>query len=208
MFKLYARENTGSAAVEALLAVCSAPHTLITVERTASGGVPDWLLAKNPHGKIPTLELPDGTIMSESAAIMLHIADCFPAAKLAPDIGTSARATYMRWMIYFAAGPYDSDLRLYYPERYSIDPAHADGIKAKAIIDLNSEFDIFAKALGEGPFILGHQMTAADIYIAMILAWSEDMPALFKRQPKLQNLYTAVTANPAIRKVWDRNQMP
>jgi glutathione S-transferase len=205
MYKLYARKGSGSAAVEALLSMCAAPHVVIDVTKDADGRVPDWYLALAPRAEVPALVLPDGTVMTESAAIMMHIADCFPAARMAPALGTSARATYMRWMVYTAASPYGSDLRMYYPHRYSIDPAHADAIKAKAIIDLNRDFDLFVEGLGDGPFILGAEMTAVDIYAAMLIAWSEDFE---KRQPKLRKLYEATSAHPSVRAAWNQNELP
>jgi glutathione S-transferase len=208
MFKLYAREGAGSAAVEAMLSLCNAPHDIIGVPKNADGSPPDWFLAINPRGEVPTLQLPDGTVMTESAAMMMHLADCYPEAKLAPAIGTTARALYMRTMVYMATNAYSTDLRMYYPHRYSTDSSDAPRIKAKAITDLNHDFDAFNAWLGTGPFVLGAQMTAADVYAAMLISWSEDFTALCKRLPKLRALYDAVSAHPVVRKAWDRNEMP
>lgn len=208
MYKLYARKGAGSVAVEAMLSLCNAPHEVIDVPKTEAGQPPDWFLKINPRGEVPAMALPDDTIMTESAAMMMHLADCFPGANLAPAAGTSARASYMRAMVYLAANAYTADLRMYYPERFSTDPLDAPRIKNKAIIDLNRDFDIFNHVMGEGPFILGQQMSAADIYAAMLVSWSEDFQALSKRLPKLRALYDAVSANPMVRKAWKRNEMP
>ena len=207
MHKLYARKGAGSAAVEALLALLGVEHDVVEVPKT-DGQFPDWFKAINPRAQIPAMELPDKSVMTESAAMMIHLADAYPQAGLAPPLGTAARAQYLRWMLYMAAGPYTSDLRMYYPERYSTVTSHADAIKTQAIADLALEFDVFAQEMGEGPFILGDRMSAADIYTAMLLTWSNDVEALFAKHPKLQHLYDGVSAVPAIRKVWDRNGMP
>ncbi len=155
MFKLYCRNNTGSAAVEALLALVGAEYQLVDVPREADGLVPAWYLKINPRGEIPALELEDHSIMTESAAMMIYLADCFAEPGLAPDHGTSARAQYLRWMVYLAAAPYATDLRLYYPQRYSNNPDHAEAIKQKAIFDLNRDFDVLAGQMGEGPLLSG-----------------------------------------------------
>lgn len=207
MYKLYARKSSGSAAVEALLAVLGIPYELIELPKDDAGNAPDWYAAINPRKEVPALELPDGSVMTESAAIMLHLADAHPEAGLAPAVGTSARAQYLRMMVYFAASPYSSDLRMYYPERYSTDAAHAPAIKAKAIIDLARDFDVFAHEMGEGPFILGNTMSAADIYAAMLFTWSNDVEGLLKKHPKLKRLYDGVSAHADVRQVWDRNEM-
>jgi glutathione S-transferase len=66
---------------------------------------------------------------------------------------------------------------------------------------------VFADGMGEGPYILGDVMSAADIYAAMLLSWSNDVDALFAKWPKLKRLYEAVSANAVVRRVWDRNGM-
>ena len=207
MYKLYARKGAGSAAVEALLALLNVEHEVEEVPKK-DGELPGWFKAINPRAQIPAMQLPDKSVMTESAAMMIHLADAYPQAGLAPALGTSERAQYLRWMIYMATGPYTSDLRMYYPGRYSTDANHAEAIKAQAIADLALEFDVFAREMGEGPFILGGKMSAADIYTAMLLTWSNDVDALFRKHPKLKRLYDGVATVPAIRKVWDKNEMP
>lgn len=208
MYTVYGRRGAGSAAIEALLAAAGVNYNFEEVQKTEQGDSPAWYLALNPRGEVPTLKLPDDTIMTESAAMMIHVADCLPGAGLAPAVATAERAQYLRWMVYMAAAPYTSDLRMYYPQRYSTDPGDAPAIKAKAIIDLNRDFDVFVAALGAGPFIFGARMTAADIYAAMLISWSEDFTALCARLPRLKALYDAVSANPKIREVWDLNGLP
>lgn len=207
-YKLYGRPGAGSAAVEALFAVLSVPHDRVDVAKNPDGSAPDWYLRINPRGEVPTLVLPDGSIMTESAAMMIHLCDCHPEAGLAPENRTPQRAQFLRWMIYLAATAYATDLRLYYPERYSTVPAHAAAIQAKASIDLARDFTILDQGMGDGPFLLGASMTAVDIYAAMLISWSDDVPRLFEAHPKLKRLYEKVTAHPLIAPVWERNGLP
>lgn len=205
MYKLYARKGAGSVAVEALLETLKANHQVIDVPKE-DGRSPAWFDKINPRGEVPALELPEGEIMTESAAIMIYLADQFPHADLAPAVSSPQRAAYLRWMVYFATTAYTSDLRMYYPDRYSTDSAHAEAIKAKAIIDLNRDFDVFVQELGQGPFIAGDKISAADIYAAMLVSWSEDVEALLKRLPALARYYAAVTNHPSVRAVWLRHE--
>ena len=207
MITLYGRPGSGSAAVEALLSVLGIDHEIVDVPRNSDKSAPDWYLALNPRAEVPTLKLSDDSIMTESAAMMIYLADIAHEAAMAPLPSSPDRARYLRWIVYFAVAPYTSDLRMFYSERFSTDPAHAPAIKAKAIIDLARDFAIFDAQMGEGPFILGARLSAADIYAAMILGWSDDVPGLFAKYPKLKRLYDGVAAHPAIRKVWDRNEM-
>jgi glutathione S-transferase len=205
MYTLYCRNTAGSMAPEALLAACGADCRVVVLERGPDGSFDQSFHRINPKAEVPTLVLPDDSIMTESAAMMIHIADLHPAAGLAPAIGTPARARFLRWQVFLATQLYMSDLRLFYPERYTLKGAESEGIKARALETMMQEFAIYAEALGEGPFILGSRMSAVDIYAAMLVSWAPDVEALFARHGNLKRMYEAVLANDAVRRVWERN---
>lgn len=207
MFKLYARNSAGSAAVEALLRLCDAPTELVIVARKPDGSLEDGFTRLNPKAEVPTLVLPDDSIMTESAAMMIHIADLYPEKGLAPPISSPQRPQYLRWMLFLATSLYMSDLHLYYPHRYTVAEAGVAGIEQRAGETMAQEFAIYAEALGGKPFMLGEAMSALDIYAAMLCNWAPDMEALFARHPNLGETYERVTAVPAIARVWERNGM-
>jgi glutathione S-transferase len=205
MYKIYCRKGAGSVAVEAMLAQCGAIYAVHDLERNPDGTFPDFFHRINPRAEVPTLMLPDDSIMTESAAMLIHLADTHPDARLSPAIWSPKRPRFLRWMLYLATTLYMSDLRMFYPERYTIGDEGVAAIKAKAIAGMASEFKIYADALGQGPFILGSEMSAADIYAAMLATWVPDMSALFAKHPNLEAMYKAVIAQPAIAAVWGRN---
>jgi glutathione S-transferase/GST-like protein len=207
MFRLYAKKGSGSAAVEAVLALCGANYQVEDLQRDADGAFPAALRRINPRAEVPTLVLPDDSIMTESAAILIHLADIYPQAGLAPSAMSPLRPRYLRWMVFLATTIYMSDLRLFYPERYTADAAGAAGIKAKAQAGMEREFAILSDALGDGPFILGAAMSAVDVYAAMLTNWAPDVAALFARHPNIKTLYDRVVAVPVIARVWARNGM-
>lgn len=207
MYTLYGFKAGGSAAVEALLAELGLPHTVIDVERNADKSFPDWFLQLNPAAQIPVLRLPDDSVMTESAAMMIYLADLVPAKALAPTAANPGRSQFLRWMLFLATALYETDLRMYYPDRYSADKAASAAIMAKAAMDMDRHFGVVSKVLGNGPYLLGPQFSAADIYLAMLLTWAADVPALFGRHPNLKALHDAVKARPAIAPVWTRNAM-
>jgi glutathione S-transferase len=205
MFTLYMRSGSGSAAVEAVLAECGASAQLVEIPRSGQGY--EKYLSINPRGEVPSLRLPDDSLMTESAAMVIYLADLYPQALLAPTVDSPLRAAYLRWILYFASAVYMADLRYFYPARHSVDPAAEVGIKARAEIDLNRDFDIFARALGEGPYILGEVFSAADIYAAMLISWAPDVSAVFARHPNIKMHYELVAARPKIAPVWKNNNM-
>lgn len=206
MYRLYGRPGTGSVVVEAILETAEVPYEVEIVERSPDE-VSEKLARLNPLGQVPVLCLPDGKVMTESAAISLYLADAHPKAQLAPPPAAAERAAYLRWMVYLATNIYMTGLAAYYPQRYTADQNGGKCVKSSAINRMAREWEIYAAALGDKPYILGDKMSAADIYAAMQATWNFDVPAFFKKHPNLRAMYDRVTAHPAIAKVWGRNEM-
>ena len=207
-FKLYGRPGSGSGACEAILALTGLPHEVIDLERWEQGGAPAGFLALSPLGQVPALVLPDGGVMTESAAICLYLADIAPNAGLAPPPDSPLRAPYLRWMAYLAANNYMTALRFYYPDRHTTALDGADGVKAAALQRAGVEWTVFDEAIGEGPYLLGEEICATDIYAAVLMSWDLDVDALFTAHPALARLYASVARHPKIAPVWHRHDMP
>jgi glutathione S-transferase len=207
MYVLYGRMASGSAVVEAMLELAGAPYRFEAVPRGEDSRAPPGYLAVNPMGQVPALVLPDGTMMAESAAITIYLADRHPELGLAPPADSPKRATYLRWMLFLAASVYQSNMRTYYSERYTDDPDGAALVKSEAMARTAREWEVYGAALGKGPFILGEEMSAADLYACMLASWNFDPPAFFERHPNIKAMYGRVAANLVIAKVWARNEM-
>jgi glutathione S-transferase len=117
------------------------------------------------------------------------------------------RAEFLRWMIYLAANVYMSDLRVYYPARYTANPEDASSVKAAALGAMAREWEIYAEALGERLYTLGDAFSVVDIYAAMLATWNLDVPAFFRKHPNVKALYDRVVARPAVARVWERHQV-
>ncbi len=96
--RLYYMPRTRSSRVLWLLAEIGAPYDLAKVapEQRRSAGH----LARHPLGRVPALELDDGTVMFESAAICLQLADLNPDAGLIPPLGSAERALVYQWVLF------------------------------------------------------------------------------------------------------------
>lgn len=200
-YTLYSHDGSGGFAVEAALVKAAAAHKAITVD-TAKGeqNRPDFV-AINPMRQVPALVLPDGTVMTESAAIVVHLANVFPDKALAPRPATPAHGRFLRWMFFMAANLYESDLRYFYPDRYTTDPAGISGVKSAGAAHMTKSFAILEEALAPGPFLCGPALTLADVYLAMLTAWSPE-PITSRR---LLAVTQAVAADPLIGPVWLRH---
>src|ERR1700744_3489635 len=57
-------------------------------------------LPRQPLGRVPALELDDGTMLFESAAILLALGDLHPESGLLPVPGSPQRALVYQWMFF------------------------------------------------------------------------------------------------------------
>ncbi|MGE3740443.1 MAG: glutathione S-transferase family protein, partial [Geminicoccaceae bacterium] len=114
MYTLYWSADSGAFAIQAVLEELAAPYRREIVD-TARGEqrAPDYL-AINPMAQVPALRLPDGTVITETGAMLMHLCDVHPAHGLLPAPGTASRAVANRWLFWLATGLYESDLRYYY----------------------------------------------------------------------------------------------
>lgn len=205
MYTLYSSNFTGSMAPEALLEEIGTDYRKIAVDLEAGENFKPEYLAVNPMGQIPALELPDGTLMTESAAMLLHITDCHPEANLAPPAGSSERAVFLRWMVFMAASLYTTDLRLYEADQFTNDKSGEEGVMASGRADMDRFFAILNDALDPGPYLLGQTYSAADIYLWMLAAWHPEQEILMETNPRIKKLVDLVLARPVIARVWAAN---
>jgi len=205
MYKLYWSPGSGAFAAQAALEEANAGYERVTVDLEAGEQRSDEFLALNPRGQVPALVLPDGTVMTESAAMVLHIADCYPWAGLLPPPGDPDRARVYRWLVFAVANLYEADLRYFYPERYTTDEAGVAAVKAAGLRDMDRAFGLVEAALGGDPHLLGEIFSAADLYLLMLAYWHPERQALFERCPGLARLCAEVRARPAIERIWNEN---
>ncbi|HEV7252729.1 MAG TPA: glutathione S-transferase family protein [Mesorhizobium sp.] len=204
---LYGRAGTGSAAVEAFFEEAGVAYALVASESDAQGRPDPRLLALNPLGQVPVLVLPSGDVLTESAAILIYLADRHPDSAYAPAQNSPLRAKFLRWMVFMAANTYAAIIRLHAPARHTADSAGAEGVRRASSEDLSRQFAILAEELGEGPWLLGETYSALDPYLAMLIAWVEDVPGVFRRHPGLAAHFARVKARPAIGPIWRRHGM-
>ena len=192
MYTIYTCPGTGAFAAEAMLEAGNAPWKRELVDTGKGEHKSAGYLAINPAAQIPALILPDGQLMTESAAICLFLGDAHRDTGLAPQAGDAGRAAYLRWMVYLSASVYEADLRCYYAERYTSDAKGADGVKTRAIEQMNSAFAIIDEHLSRHEWLADKTMSAADIYLAMIASWHPDIAALKLACPRVAGVWEKI----------------
>jgi glutathione S-transferase len=203
-YTLYGRRDAGSLAPEAAFAVAGVPVRLIDVGKAPDGGPPPDLLAVNPRGQVPAVVMPDGAVLTECPAIMAHIADAFPASRLAPPPGSPARAQHDRWVAFLQANVYEGLLRSFYADRYTTDPTGAAGVKAAADAYVELHLGLIEDALPESGPWFGGSVTNAELLLWMFAQWT-DADRLARACPRIAALVARVAAHPAVAPVAARH---
>jgi len=199
MYRLYGRPNSGSFAVQVALEEIGAPYERIWVGRESADVA--RFREVNRTGRVPALVLPDGTVMFESAAMLIHIALGHPDSLLAPKAGTSANAVFLQWMVFLSANVYESALRMYYSARYSArGEPDAEAIRQQGSADFCTHLGIIGRSLK--PYVLGADYSIADIYLYMLASWYPgERSELLTAVPELEAHGKLVSARPSVSKV-------
>jgi glutathione S-transferase len=155
-------------------------------------------LEVNPMGKIPAI-VHRGTVVTESAAICTYLADAFPAAGLAPKLDDPKRGEYLRWM-FFGAGCVEGAI----VDRLFARPAPSRP-GALGYGNYDDTINTLEKAITPGPFILGDQFSAADVYTGSAIGWGLMMKALEPRPVFMQYL-GRLSARPAYQRFTAQNE--
>jgi glutathione S-transferase len=200
MYKLYGWKLTGSLAAEAALVEAGAEYEIVPINIRAGEQNSKEYGAINPRRQVPSLKLPDGSAMTEGAAILLHIADAHPHSRLAPSPGTSQRAQHDRWLLFFSVNVYEGELRKISPQDYVDSESCSQAVKTAADRYVEDHYRIFEEVLDDGPFFFGDTFTVLDIYIWMLAQW---MPIewLASECPKINRLVETAKLRPGIQPI-------
>lgn len=146
-----------------MLEECGADYeTKILNFKTGEHRRPEFL-AINPMGKVPTI-VHNSAVVTESAAICAYLADAFPAANLAPAVGSKDRGPYLRWLFFTASSiePAVTDLK-----NPRTPPVPRSTLAYGSFDDVMNTLE---HAVANG-FLNGKSFSAADLYLAANLGW-------------------------------------
>ena len=188
----YHSPQSRSSGVKVLLEELDAPYDLEVLNTKAGEQRGAAYLAVNPAGKVPAI-LDRGELVTEQAAIFIHLADRFPEKGLAPAIGGPLRGSYLRWMVYYGS---------------CFEPAVVDRAMKREpgtrAMSPYGDYDLVMRTVVEqlraGPYLLGTRFSAADILWGMALSWTT-MFGLVPKEPEIARYIEAFGRRPSVAKV-------
>lgn len=193
---LYHSPNARSSGVLTLLEELDVPYELRVLNMKAGEQrLPDFL-AVNPLGKVPAL-MDGDTLVTEQVAIFIHLADLFPQAGLAPSLDDPKRGAYLRWLVYYAAC-YEPALVDRFMDREPAEPMHTP------YGDFDSMLGVIEAQLARSPYLLGDNISAADVLWGVALGWGMAF-GLVPQRPVFAEYAARIGARPAAKRVVERD---
>ncbi len=192
MMKLYFAPGACSQAVHIVLHEADLDHTSELVDLRAKlteTGADYWAI--NPKGAVPALDLGNGEILTENAAILQYLCDLSGDDRLLPPVGQLRRYRVLEWLNFIATELHKGFGPLW-------NPAASIESKEAARDLLAKKFDYAEQRLGAGPFLLGEQLTIADPYLFVIANWTGMHEIDLGRWPGLVAFVRRMRERPAV----------
>ncbi len=202
---LYGNPGWGSALVEAQLDWLGLSYRyeavgnlFTTAEARARMG------AINPLAQVPALVLEDGRVLTESAAITLHLADLTGRDDLVPGPGAPERPEFLRWLVYFVANIYPTFTYADEPARFVSQEAARQPFREAVDAYAKRLYGVLEEAAG-APWFLSDRFSALDIYIAVATRWRPRRDWFAGNTPKLNAIALRADALPQLEPMRARN---
>jgi len=203
-YTLYGQKGWGSVIAEAGFAVAGIPVEFVPIDLNRAADR-ERLRAINPLAQFPTVTAPDGRVLTESAAILLHLADLRPDSGLAVPADAPERPDFLRWLVFLVAAVYPT---FYYgdsPDRW-VEGEEAQAEMTRRIIDHRGTlYRMLEAQITPNPWTLGLRFSALDIYVCAMSHWRPRRDWFKAHCPKLYSVALAADEHPAMKSVWQRN---
>jgi glutathione S-transferase len=202
--KLYYMPGTCALAVHIVLEWIGAPYEDEEVERSKLKS-PEYL-ALNANGVVPTLI--DGTrALVEASAILMHLADTYPARELIPPVGTAERYDAYRWVVYFGGTLHPHFWPYFAPGRYTTNAEHESEVRAAAELLIGKDFELIDRQLSARRFVLGDRKSIADAYLFPMARWGYRLKKPTSAYGNIHRFVESMAADPGVRAAMARHRM-
>lgn len=204
MYQLYGHRNSGAAAIEAALELCQIAYRFIDIE--ASTEAAEDLAKLNPLKQIPTLQLPDGSVLTESAAILIHLGLTFPKSGLLPA-KADERDQAIRGLVYIVSNCYAAIGVVDYPERWLVmpDEASQQNLIAGARQRLHWSWEVFADQFSAELYLDNETPGALDVLAAVVTRWAGSREHLRQTRPGFYAWLQRIDRHPVLAPVFARH---
>jgi GST-like protein len=202
MHQLWITPGYGSSLAEAALIWIGEPYQRVEIGEKDEAAW-DRLRKVNPLGQLPTLVLDDGTVLTESAAIMLWAGDRKPDSGLVPAADAPERARFLRFLLLLVAAVYPTFTYGDVPTRWVPESAR-DALRKSTDERRKMLFSVMEQE-AEAPYFLGARANALDLYLSVMTRWRPNRPWFAEHCPNLLAIAERIDADPRFASLWAAN---
>lgn len=199
---IYGARGSGSAPIEAALTLIGLPYRLVERARLKLVTAEEPAYRINPMRQVPAMAFPGGELMTESAAILIWLADDHPEARLSPTMAALTRPAFLRWMSFCSAAIYS----LYWirddPSRIADTEAGQALARERTRERIADCWAIMDAQVEPGRYILGDSLSVLDLYVAVLSRWGPRRRRFYEVAPKLAPVVRRVDADPRLARLW------
>lgn len=189
--KLYFSPGACSLASHIVLRELGVPFELVKVDtgtkKTAKG---DDYLAVNPKGYVPALQLDNGQVLTEGAALLQYLGELKPG--LLPTHGPMDKFRESEWLTFISTEIHKGFSPLW---RKDI----SDDAKKAFLGSLEKRFAYLDKHFANHEYLMGKQFTVADAYLFTILNWTNSLKIDINQWPNMATYFKRIGDRPKVK---------
>lgn len=200
-YVLYGGVGTGAVAVEAALTLAGQAYEAVDAPATDA---PASVAPENAMRQVPALTFPSGETLTESAAILMRVAELHPDARLAPGPGDAARGQFLRWMSFVSAAIYSHYWLKDDPSRLVMDVGLYADVNRRIEARISDCWAVMEAATEPSPWILGAELSVLDVYVTVVSRFRPRRRRFYEVAPRLGEVVRALDADPRLAGLWAR----
>jgi len=198
MLKLYYAPNTCALASHIALEEAGATYETVRLNfKTDDQKKPEYLKI-NPKARVPAL-ITDRGIITETPAILIYVAQTYPAAKLAPLDDPFALAKVQAFNSYLCSTVHVAHAHRMRGTRWTDDAAAIESMKKKVPQTVGDCFALIEREMFEGPWVMGTHYSVCDAYLFTLSQWLGGDGVDINKTPKIADHFRRMSERPAVR---------
>ena len=206
MLKLHFAPGTISIAVAIALEEAGVPYEAIKIDfKSAEQTQPDYL-SINPKGRVPALTLENGSVLTETGALLDYIADIAPDAGLTPN-DPQAAAHMRATMYYLASTMHVAHAHKMRGTRWARNQSSFDDMTAMVPQTMAACAGYVEAEILQGDFVLGDTFSIADPYLFIVCNWLKGDSVDVSLYPKIQNFMAVMEQRPSVQAMRERGML-
>lgn len=199
MLKLYYAAGTCALASHIALEEAGAEFETVRIDFRSNGQRKPDYLAINPKGRVPALVTEHG-VLTETPALLAHIAQIFPAARLAPLDDAFEFARVQAFNSYLCSTVHVAHSHRMRGYRWADDPAAIKEMQRKVPESVGECFELIEREMFAGPWVMGDTYTICDPYLFTLAQFLEGDGVDPARFSKILKFRSRMSERPAVKR--------